>query len=89
MDHFARLDVSVKETSICIVDDNRYSSSGGRCVNRLSSPPLAGHRARRRGMPAPNDDIRCRPRGGADPSRHRQRASPVPQIQKQSGRYLD
>ena len=32
MDHFAGLDVSVKETSICIVDDagkNRSGSKGG------------------------------------------------------------
>ena len=28
MDHFAGLDVSVKETSVCIVDDTGRDSSG-------------------------------------------------------------
>src|SRR5258707_7043298 len=32
-------------------------------------------------MPAPDDDPGCRPRGGADLSRHRRCASPVPKIQ--------
>ena len=37
MDHFAGLDVSVKETSICVVDDwqNHEGSEGG---ERASSP---------------------------------------------------
>jgi len=30
MDHFAGLDVSVKETSICIVDDGRQDRSGSK-----------------------------------------------------------
>ena len=28
MEHFAGLDVSVKETSVCIVDDDRQDRSG-------------------------------------------------------------
>src|SRR6266478_7659910 len=34
---------------------------------------------------APDDDPWCRPRGGADLSRHRRRACPVPQIQVSRG----
>jgi hypothetical protein len=33
----------------------------------------------------PNDDPRCRPRGGADLSRHRRRSSPIPKIQVSRG----
>ena len=29
MDHFAGLDVSVKETSVCLVDDTRQDRAGG------------------------------------------------------------
>src|SRR5712675_947594 len=36
-------------------------------------------------VPAPDDDPWCRPRGGADLSRHRRRACPVPQIQVSRG----
>src|SRR5665811_2604189 len=36
-------------------------------------------------MPAPDDNPGCRPRGGADLSRHRRCASPVPQIQVSRG----
>src|SRR5258708_36273212 len=36
-------------------------------------------------MPAPDDDPGCRPRGGADLSRHRRCASPVPKIQVSRG----
>ena len=35
MDHFAGLDVSVKETSVCILDD--AGKSGERYANRSSS----------------------------------------------------
>jgi transposase len=44
---------------------------GATRADRHPTPPLAGHRARRRGVPAPDDDPRCRPRGGADLTRHR------------------
>src|SRR6476661_4847844 len=36
-------------------------------------------------MPAPDDDPRRRPRGGADLSRHRRCTRPVPQIQVSRG----
>ena len=36
-------------------------------------------------MPAPDDDPGCRPGGGADLSRHRRCASPVPKIQVSRG----
>ena len=36
-------------------------------------------------MPAPDDDPWCRPRGGADLSRHRRRARSLPQIQGSRG----
>src|SRR6476659_6955949 len=80
MDHFAGLDVSVKETSVCIVNDTGRSRAaahrpaGATRTDRHPASPLAGHRARRGGVPAPDDDPWCRPRGGADLSRHRRRA---------------
>jgi len=40
MDHFAGLDVSVKETSVCIVDDT------GGIVDTGDSVPLVGNAAR-------------------------------------------
>src|ERR1700690_3483408 len=47
----------------------------------IPAPSFAGHRAGRRGVPAPDNDPRCRARGGADLSRHSRRAGSVPQIQ--------
>jgi hypothetical protein len=70
MDHFGGLDVSVKETSICIVDDT------GRIVNPMR-PPELGHvsgAARcgaktRSGAPCKSAPVtgrrRCRMHGGA------------------------
>ena len=49
-----------------------------------ASPP-AGHRPGRRGVPAPDDDPWCRPRGVADLSRHGRRARSLPQIQVRRG----
>jgi hypothetical protein len=95
MDHFGGLDVSVKETSICIVDDT------GRIVKevKVASEPAAllkvlGHpayRFKRIGLEAGPlsqwlfSALGCRPRGGADLSRHRRCASPLPQIQVSRG----
>jgi hypothetical protein len=102
MDYFAGLDVSVKETSVCILDD------AGRIVKevKVASEPQAllkvlgnpTYRFKRIGLEAgplsqwlfsalaeaelPVICVpRCRPRGGADLSRHRRRASPIPKIQ--------
>jgi transposase len=52
---------------------------------QFAASPLAGHRAGRRSVPAPDDDPGCRPRGGADLSRHGRRAGSVPQIQVRRG----
>jgi hypothetical protein len=72
MDHFAGLDVSVKETSICIVDD------AGKIVREVK---VASD-----GVPALDDDPRRWPRGGVDRSRHRRRARSLPKIQVSRGR---
>ena len=71
MDHFAGLDVSVKETSVCIVDDT------GRIVRevKVASEPEALLTALK------NPSPRCRSGGGADLSCHRRCACSVPKIQ--------
>jgi transposase len=43
-------------------------------TDRHPASPFAGHRPRRCGVPAPDDDPRCRPRGGTDLSRYCRRA---------------
>jgi len=45
------------------------------------APPLAGHRAGRRGVPTPDDGARCRPSGGSDLSRYRRRAGALSELQ--------
>ncbi len=50
-------------------------------ADRHPAPSLAGDRSGRRGMPAPDDDPRCWPRGGADLSRNRRRARPLQELQ--------
>ena len=50
-------------------------------ADRHPASPLAGHRPGRRCVPAPDDGARCRPRGGADLSRNRRRARPLPELQ--------
>jgi transposase len=62
-----------------------HCPAGAARTDRHPAPPFAGHRAGRRGMPPPDDDPRCWPRGGADLSRHRRRACPVPQVQVSRG----
>jgi transposase len=71
-------------------DYPRFGGAGGTDARRAAgttrtdrhpAPPPAGHRARRRGLPAPDDDPWCRPGGGADLSRHRRCASPIPKVQ--------
>ena len=54
MYHFAGLDVSVKETSICIVDEQTFSESVGmshKAIGRPSPPP---HR------PLPKEPVNAR-----------------------------
>ena len=51
-------------------------ASATRTDHHPASPP-ARHRPGRRGVRALNDDPRCRPRGGADLSRHHRRACSV------------
>ena len=54
---------------------------GASRATRHPAPPLAGHRAGRRGVPAPDDGPRCRPGGSADLSRHRRCAGPAQELQ--------
>src|SRR5262245_54267930 len=77
-------------------DDPRLGDAGGTTARRPSgatrtdrhpAPPLAGHRARRRGVPAPDDDPRCRPGGGADLSCYRRCARPIPKVQVGRGSF--
>src|SRR6476659_10116052 len=86
MDHFAGLDVSVKETSVCILDDAgkivkevKVASEPQALLKVLGNPIYSFKRI---GLEAgPLSQWLCRPGGGADLSRYRRCASPIPQVQ--------
>ena len=61
---------------------SRCSLSGGPSrTARHSASPLAGHRPGRCGVPAPDDDPRCRTGCGVDLSRHRRCARSLSKLQ--------
>ena len=64
-----------------LVRTTTHRPAGAARADRRPAPPLAGHRSGRCGVPSPDDDPRCRPRGGVDLSRHGRRACPLPQLQ--------